>query len=67
MSVLVFPKHLRSAMICTRGGREWFKAKGLDWSRFVIEGLDSDVLLATGDPFAVKAVEAAEKDAARGE
>lgn len=61
-----FPRHLRSNSICMAGGRAWFKQHNIDWSRFVIEGVDAEVLRATGDPFAMKVVESAEREAARG-
>jgi hypothetical protein len=62
----VFPRHVRSAQLCTRGARAWFKANDLDWSRFIVQGLPSEVLLATGDPLAARAVAAAEREAASG-
>jgi len=42
---------------CSRGMRNWFKRNGLDWSRFVRDGLPAEVLIATGDAMAVELVE----------
>lgn len=50
---------VRSAQLCSVGAREWFKMKGLDWSAFLKEGIEEDLLLETGDGLALKAVEAA--------
>jgi len=44
---------------CRRGGRRWFAERGWDWSAFVRDGIESDVLLATGDAFAIALVQAA--------
>lgn len=61
--VIVKPKHVRAAALCTKGARAWFKDNNLDWSRFVIEGLPASVLLATGDPLAARAVAKAQEEA----
>jgi len=46
---------------CVAGIRRWFAANGLDFRDFMKNGIESDVLLATGDALAVAVVE----DAAR--
>jgi hypothetical protein len=45
--------------LCNRGARAWFAQRGWDWSAFVRDGIASDVLLATGDGFAIALVQAA--------
>lgn len=54
--MIVTIEHLRSIPgfgpkkgFCASGGRAWFKRYRLDWSDFVKNGIDSDVLLATND------------------
>lgn len=42
---------------CASGGRAWFQRQGLDWSAFVRHGIEADLLLATGDGFALAMVE----------
>lgn len=44
---------------CAKGMRRWFKAHGFDYDKFRKEGIDEEVLLKTGDPMAVAAVEQA--------
>lgn len=42
---------------CANGARRWFARMGLDWAAFVRDGIDADVLAATGDGMALKLVE----------
>lgn len=42
---------------CARGGRRWAARLGLDWAGFVRDGIDAEVLKATGDGMAIKLVE----------
>jgi len=41
---------------CARGARRWFARMGLDWAAFVRDGIDADVLEATGDAMAQRLV-----------
>ncbi len=66
MSVTVFPRHVRSAGLCTKGARDWFAKYGFDWNRFLVDGLPGETLLETEDPLAARAVAVAEREAARG-
>lgn len=52
---------------CSRGAREFFARHGLDWSAFIRDGIDSDRLVETGDAMAMRAVQHAEEEAARGQ
>ena len=49
----------RKPGFCSRGVRRWFKHYGLDYSDFLKNGIDEEVLLKTNDPMAVAAVEQA--------
>lgn len=60
--MIVTMKHVRAAGYCSRQPREWFKQQGLSWSDFVANGIDSEVLLATGDGLAKKVVDIAESE-----
>jgi hypothetical protein len=42
---------------CLRGARAWFERHGLDFRAFVREGIDAELLLATGDGMARALVE----------
>lgn len=46
---------------CRKGARAWFKRQQLDWDDFRHNGIDSAVLVATGDAFALALVAAAEQ------
>ncbi|MFV9461940.1 hypothetical protein ACNUIY_08955 [Pseudomonas aeruginosa] len=46
--------------------REFFKRHGLDWMAFLQDGIDADLLIATGDALALKLVEHARREVADG-
>lgn len=54
-------QHVRQARMCSRGARQFFERHGLDWSRFLREGIDAEAVRATGDAMALKVVEVAER------
>lgn len=66
MTVTVTVNDVRAARLCTAGGREWFARHGLDWNLFLRDGLPAEVILATGDAMAARAVQAAKEREARG-
>jgi hypothetical protein len=43
---------IRKAGHCVRGARAWFGQYNLDFAAFLREGIDAEILLATGDQFA---------------
>ena len=45
--------------LCARGTRAWFDKYKLDYSDFLKNGIDEEVLLSTGDAFAIAVVEQA--------
>ena len=51
---------------CVPGARAWAKRYGLDWRRFMREGLPEEELLATGDAFALAVVAHARGSNSRG-
>lgn len=68
-SLRVHVRHLRQAKprsICIEGAKRWWEKKNLDWSQFVTEGIDSQVLLGTGCALAKRVVAAAQLEANRG-
>lgn len=59
MSAVVTMRHIRAAGLCSRGARAFFQRHGLDWSRFLREGIAAAELEATGDVMALRVVEIA--------
>ena len=51
---------LRASRLCFQGTRPWFRRHGLDWQAFLAEGLDAEVLAATGDTLALRVIAIAE-------
>ena len=58
-SVTVRMEHVRIARMCSKGARAFFLRHNLDWEKFRKEGLQSEVLEATGDAMALQVVEVA--------
>lgn len=61
MTMIVRIEDVRAAAQCVSGARRWFQQEGLDFRSFLIEGLDAEILRATGDPLALRAIAEAEK------
>jgi hypothetical protein len=64
--LVVHIRHIRQAKLCTKGTRVWFAARGWSWSQFVAAGRPADDFIATGDPMALRPVEAARREADNG-
>jgi len=47
---------IRKAGHCVSGARRWFETQDMDFRDFLKDGIDSKVLLDTGDAFAVNVV-----------
>lgn len=52
-------EHVRKARMCSRGARAFFKRHGLDWHKFLRDGLPAETIEATRDAMALKVVEVA--------
>lgn len=50
---------IRAARMCSGGTRAFFERHGLDWSKFLKEGIPAEQLAATGDAMALQVVEVA--------
>lgn len=48
---------IRMAGHCARGVKSWFNAQGLDFRKFLREGISEEEFLATGDGQAIDVVE----------
>lgn len=55
--MLITITDIREAGHCVAGARTWFKAYDLDFREFLKNGLDSEVLLATGDGLAEQVIQ----------
>lgn len=40
---------VRAGDYCSRGAREWFTQRGLDWGLFLKQGIDAEQLRSFGD------------------
>ena len=61
--VMVYMRHIRAAHQCSRGGRNWFKSHGLNWSKFLSDGIPSSVLGQWNDPLADATIAEAQREA----
>lgn len=57
--VIVRMHHVRAAKMCSRGARAFFERHGLDWARFLHEGLPVEEIAATNDAMALRVCEVA--------
>lgn len=46
---LVTIEHVRKAMLCARGARQWFTRHGLDYSHFLNHGYPASVIESKND------------------
>lgn len=52
-------RDIRAAKMCSGGARQFFQRHNLDWSDFLVNGIKSSLLSATGDSMALRVVEVA--------
>lgn len=50
---------IRAAKMCSKGARKFFARHDWDWSDFLRNGIDADVVQATGDAMAMTVLEVA--------
>lgn len=58
----VYVRHVRAARLCTRGARQWFATRNLDWNDFLANGLSADFLRELDDPVSNRALAVAEAE-----
>lgn len=63
--VVVKVEHLRKARMCSRGARAWAQRYGIDYVKFLQEGISATELEATGDALGMKLAAVAREEAAR--
>lgn len=64
--VVVTIEHVRAELLCVRGVRRWFDARGLDFAAFLREGCPAEQLEALADDFATRVAARARLEAADG-
>ena len=47
--IIVTVQDLRAARLCFQGSRPWLARHGLSWQEFLANGIEAEVLDATGD------------------
>lgn len=57
----VWMSDIRRARMCSRGARDFFVRHGLDWNKFLHEGIPAEELWNTGDPMAQEVVRVAQE------
>ncbi|OCG31605.1 hypothetical protein A9G29_06165 [Gilliamella sp. Fer2-1] len=61
MKLIVKREDLIAARQCSAGGRTFFKRHGLDWSDFLKNGIDAEILLKINDVMANQVIEQARR------
>lgn len=62
LTVRAWPRHLHALRLCCGGARPLADALGLDYNKFVFEGIDVSELRATGNAFAIALADEAERE-----
>lgn len=57
--MIITMRHVRKAKMCSRGARQFCRTYGIDWSKFLSEGVDEQVILNTGDAVGRRVVDVA--------
>ena len=56
--MIIRPDDMAKVGYCAAGVRRWFIANGLDFRDFIKNGIDADVLIATGDALTQRVIDA---------
>lgn len=59
--MIVRLEDMHAVDFCNRGARQWFAQHGISWADFVRDGIDSNILIDTGDAMAADVVAAARR------
>lgn len=57
--MIITMQDVRNVNYCSRGTRLFFSQRGWDWTEFLKNGIDAQLLIDTGDAQAIKVVEVA--------
>lgn len=58
---IVTVAHVRAAGLCMRGARAWAARHGIEWSRFLREGVPASALAGCADPLLARVLEEARR------
>jgi len=56
-AIIITPTDILTVGYCALGTRLWFRKIGLNWNKFLTQGLSSDDIESTGDAMAIALVE----------
>jgi hypothetical protein len=62
-----YVRHIRASKLCMRGARAWCARHNINYTDFLQNGIDCDVLAATGDHFALIVCKIAREEEAAGQ
>ena len=62
--VIVHVRHIREAKLCSRGARMWFTRHGLDFNKFLTEGIPASQVDSLGDALGKQVAQIARDEAA---
>jgi hypothetical protein len=58
----VYMRHIRAAGYCSRGCRLFAQRYGIDWPRFLREGIEADTLRQTRDAMTERVIREADRE-----
>ena len=58
-------RHVRQANLCASGTRAWFERHNINYTDFLKNGIDAEVILALGDHFGNTVVAKAQEEEAQ--
>lgn len=61
--IMVNMRHVRSAKLCSRGTRDWFRKHNLDFNVFITTGYPVEVIEGTNDELGLRVAHEARKEA----
>lgn len=61
----MYIRHIRASGFCARGARDWAARHNIDYNDFLKNGIDCDMLEATGDHFAITVCKLAREEEAK--
>lgn len=62
----IYRRHLTALKYCARGSRAFFEKHGFEWSDFLRNGIEREILESTHDAMATKAIAIADAEMKRG-
>lgn len=60
--ILLHPHHIRQGGYCMRGARAWCERYNINYTQFVLHGIDVEIIEANGDAFAMHVCQLAREE-----